>query len=92
LSRRKQEISEKPEISVISHVGFVTLERWKLPNVTLPLDGGGLRWGWTWYGSPHPPPLLSEPEALPGRRPPEERGIIGLFSEDSVLNLFNQRS
>jgi len=24
-------------------------------------------------------PLLSEPEALPGRRPPGERGIIGVI-------------
>jgi len=38
--------------------------------ILLPLDGGGLRWGWTWYGPPHPPPL-----------PPEERGITGLFSK-----------
>jgi hypothetical protein len=43
----------------------------KIIITPLPLDGGGLRWGWTWHTPPHP--LLSEPEALPGRRPPGER-------------------
>jgi len=43
------------------------------------LDGGGLRWEWTWHAPPHPRPLLSEPEVLPGRRPPGERGIIGVI-------------
>ena len=38
------------------HDGYVTLERLKLPDIILLLDGGGLRWGWTCNCPPHPPP------------------------------------
>jgi len=34
-----------------------------------PLDGGGLRWGWTWYGPPHPCPLPSEDSVTIRRSP-----------------------
>jgi len=46
-----------------------------------------LRWGWTWHVPPHPHPFLSEPEALLGRRPPGERGIIGvIWLENKIFN------
>ena len=48
-----------------------------------------LRWGWTWHAPPHPRPLLSEPEALPGRRPPGERGSIGIIFK--VITILIQR-
>jgi hypothetical protein len=38
--------------------------------LVLPLDGGGLRWGWTCIFPPHPHPL-----------PPGEREIIVIFSD-----------
>jgi hypothetical protein len=28
----------------------------KITGIILPLDGGGLRWGCTWYVPPSPPP------------------------------------
>jgi len=43
---------------VILHDWFVTHEsrtwREKLLSIILPLDGGGLRWGWKWYVPPRP--------------------------------------
>jgi len=50
-----------------------------LPDIILPLDGGGLRWGWTWYVSPSPLRAIgsSEPEAHP--LPPGEREIIRII-------------
>jgi len=47
--------------------------------ILLPLDGGELRWGWTWYGPPHPCLPAGRPTLSPacGRQAPEERGITG---------------
>jgi len=62
------------------HDGFVTLEQFKLPIVILPLDGGGLRWGWTCL---FPLTLALSPafaEAASRRQAPGERVITGLFS------------
>ena len=32
----------------------------KITGIIPPLDGGGLRWGWTWYVSPLPSPARGE--------------------------------
>jgi hypothetical protein len=56
------------KFTIISCAWLAVYKPWKLPTIILPLDGGGLRWGWTWHISPHPRPL-----------PQGERGIIRVF-------------
>ena len=60
----------------------------KIYRIILPLDGGGLRWGWTGCAPPHPRPL---PLRLPARsRFGEGRGEgdDGLFSMQSEFSKF----
>jgi len=51
-------------------------ENYQVP--VLPLDGGGLRWGWTWYGPPSPPPSPSRGE---GDNCSLMSGVLDLLSE-----------